>query len=161
MKTHLLRQYMDINPLNGKVINACTDDLLVQNQSIADIKEPISIERFLKPAIYQYYTAYSSFLNLGKNTLAPPEMIEVNEAIYMVEASSRHLHKETSILDTLLRIEFNSIKIEDDILHLLDSEQIFKRRANKIQLKAAYEQIHLLLDEKSEKIHNDIDRAFK
>ena len=157
MKNPLLRQRIYINTLNNDVINACVSDFLIQSQDVYIQNKPINIERFLNPAIFQYYAAYSAFLNLGKNTLAQPEMIEVNKEVYMVEASSSYLYKESSMHDTILTIEFNCIKIEDSILHHLDSEQIFKRRANQIQLKAAYEQVQLLLDEKSKKVHSDID----
>ena len=153
MKTNLLRQRIDVNTTNNEVINSCVNDLLIQNQrtlneTTAKQSKSINIEHFLNPAIYQYYAAYSAFLEVGDNTLAPPELIEIGEEIYMIEAGSRYLYKESSMHDTILRIEFNCIKIEDEILHQLDSEQIFKRRANKIQLKATYEQVHLLLDEK-------------
>ena len=162
MKTYLFRQRIDVNTTNDEVINSCVNDLLIKdplalNEAKANQSRAIHIEHFLNPAIYQYYAAYSAFLNLGENTLAPPEMIEINEEIYMIEAGSRYLYKESSMHDTILRIEFNCIKIEDEILHQLDSEDIFKRRANKIQLKAAYEQVHLLLDEKSKKLQSDID----
>lgn len=157
MKVHLLRQRIDVNTANNEVINSCVNDLLIRNQLVLNQTKASSIQNFLNPAIYQYYAAYSAFLSLGKNTLAPPELIEIGEEIYMVEASACHLHEESRMHDAILRINFNCIKIEDNILHQLDSEQIFKRRANKIQLKAAYEQVHLLLDEKSKKLQRDID----
>ena len=162
MKTYLLRQRIDVNTANDEVINSCVNDLLIQNphaldECTAKQSKAINIECFLHPAIYQYYSAYSAFLKQGDNSLAPPEMIEISEEIYMIEAGSRYLYKESSMHDTILRVEFNCIKIEDEILHQLDSEQIFKRRANKIQLKATYEQVHLLLDEKSKKLQSDID----
>jgi len=157
MKIHLLRQRIDINTLNNEVINACVNDWLVKTQKRPNEKKPIRIESFLHPAIYQYYRAYASFLNLGKHSLAPPEMIEINEGIYMVEANSYYLFSESTMHETILRIELNCIKIKDAILQDLDHEQIFKRRANKIQLKAAYEQVQLLLNEKSKKVHQDTD----
>lgn len=162
MKTYLLRQYVDINIANNEVLSSRVNDLLIQkpptiDKCVARQSKSIKIEYFLNPAIYQYYSGYSAFLKQGKNTLAPPELIEINEEIYMIEASSKYRGEDSSMHDEILRVEFNCIKIEDEILHHLDCEQIFKRRAKKIQLEATYEQVHLILDEKSKKLQSDID----
>jgi len=157
MNTHLFRQHIDINTLKNEVVNACVNDLLIQNYPISKKRDGIHIEKFLHPAIYQYYAAYHAFLNFFTNTLTPPELVEINEDIYMIEACSAIPFKEHSTSKQILRIEFNCIKIEDSILHKLDSKNIFKRRANKIQLQAAYEQIHLLLNEELKKVNSDID----
>jgi hypothetical protein len=157
MDTHLFRQHIDINTSNNEVVNACVNNFFIQSNEVSQKRDGIEVNRFLHPEIYQYYAAYHALLNFFTDTVTPPELVEINDDIYMIEACSTTPYKEDLSSKQVLRIEFNCIRVEDSILHKLDSKKIFKRKADKIQLQAAYEQIHILLNEELQKLNSDID----